>query len=133
MINKLIKYFIGIIFVIMLICIPLTCSGQNYKRDGNTFESTAVTKSKVEPIKTKFTYKDTDNIDYPIYISSTGSCFINKISKNTNKGYRKYLGPDISKDICKELNIEYKSKQNKPNSIANNNNFSIKNTNVKDS
>lgn len=110
---KLAQYIISLICLIILIAVPLTCAGQDYKRNGNIFESTKVIRSKSEPIKTEFTYKDSDNITYPIYISSTGSCFINKISKKSGKEYRKYLGAEISEEICKELKITYKGKTTK--------------------
>ena len=107
--KNIINYILGLTLIV-LISIPNNCFGQNFKRNGDTFINMSTSRTKVEPIKTKFTYTDSDKIDYPIYVSSTGSCFINKISKKTNKEYRKYLGPDISQAICKELNIEYKGK-----------------------
>ena len=44
-------------------------------------------------------------------MSSTGSCFVIKTSAKTGKEYRNYLGPEISEQMCKELNVEYKGKK----------------------
>lgn len=82
--------------------IPLT--GEEYSRNGNTFSS--ITKSKQSPELTPYTWKDSKGDEYPIYISSKGSCFI--IKENGNKQYMK---KEISMQICKEMNREYKSKK----------------------
>lgn len=108
--NKLFK-FTTIIFIFILSLVPFICNAQDYKRNGNVFESTKVVKTKEEPIKTDYIYKDSDNLTYTIYMSSNGSCFIIKSSKKSGKEYRKYLGADISKEICKERGIEYKGRE----------------------
>ena len=87
----------------------LTVQAQEVQRVGNTFVSTRVSKTK-EPQKTKFEWQDSTGQKYPIYVGSTGSCFILKISKRTGKEYRYYLGPEISQAICKELGIKYQPK-----------------------
>jgi hypothetical protein len=98
-----------LLIMLVLLCVGLTSNAQNYTREGNTFVS--VKSAKAEPTKTKFTWKDSKGTEYPVYISSTGSCFIIRISKKTGKEYRSYLGPEVSAQICKELNIEYKGKK----------------------
>lgn len=100
-----------ILLLMMLFSMSLTTNAQSFVRSGNTFTTTSVKRSKAEPIKTKFTWKDSSNKEYPIYISSTGSCFVIKTSAKTGKEYRNYLGPELSQQVCKELNIEYKSKK----------------------
>ena len=105
------KYiFAFIIAITAIFCIPTNIYSQNFKREGTTFVSTKTATVKSEPTKTRFTWKDSKGQEYPIYISSTGSCFIIKVSSKTNKEYRMYLNPELSQQICKELNIEYKSK-----------------------
>lgn len=86
-----------------------TFAQSNVVRNGNTFEYTTTRGTKAQPTKTKFTVKK-DGKEYPVFVSSTGSCFINKISNKTGKEYRCYLGPEISSQICKELGIAYKAK-----------------------
>lgn len=88
-------------------------NAQDYTRSGNTFISSKGERVKSEPTKTKFTWKDSKGKEYPVYISSNGSCFIIKVSKKTGDTYRNYLGPEISQQICKELGIEYKGKKGK--------------------
>ena len=80
-------------------------------RSGNTFiQTSSKTIIKKEAIKTKFTWQDSKGNSYPIYISESGSCFIIKVSKKTNKEYRQYLGKELSMQICKELGLTYKGK-----------------------
>lgn len=82
---------------------------QNVKREGTTFVVSS-SRSKSEPTKTKFTWK-VNGVEYPIYISSTGSCYIIKTSKKTGKEYKQYLPKEVCAEICKELNIVYKPKK----------------------
>lgn len=89
--------------LLALISINLGINGQDYKKDNNQY-SKEITES-VNNI-TPFTFKDKDGKIYPIYISKNGRCYIIKTSKN-GKEYKYYLGEEISKDICKELGIEY--------------------------
>lgn len=74
---------------------------QDYRREGNTYISTKTTSrgSKTPPAKTKFTWREPDGNEYPVYISASGSCFIIRTSKKTGKEYRKYLGKEVSEDM----------------------------------
>ena len=78
-------------------------TGVEYSRSGNTFSS--VIKSK-QPELTHYSWKDSKGVEYPIYISNSGSCFI--IKENGNKQYMK---KEISMQICSEMNREYKNKK----------------------
>ena len=97
--------------LLLVLAIGLVANAQSYSREGNTFISSTGERVTAEPVKTKFTWKDSKGKEYPIYISSTGSCFVIKVSAKTGKEYRNYLGSEISQQICKELNINYKSKK----------------------
>lgn len=83
----------------------------HYERQGDTFVSKSNRGSKAEPVKTRFIWEDTKGNKYPVYMSSTGSCFVIRTSAKTGKEYRSYLGPELSQQICKELNVEYKGKK----------------------
>ena len=98
-----------LLIMLVLLCVGLISNAQNYTREGNTFVSTKSVKA--EPVKTKFTWKDSKGNEYPVYISSKGSCFVIRISSKTGKEYKSYLGPKISQQICKELGVEYKGKK----------------------
>lgn len=101
-----------IIFIFaMIICCVMTSNAQNYKVEGNTIISTKTARVKTEPVKTSFTYKDSKGNEYPIFMSSTGSCFVLKTAYKTGKEYRNYLGPEMSADICQRLGVEYKGKK----------------------
>ena len=89
--------------------LPSSISAQSYTRSGNTFTMTSTKKSKSEPTKTKFVVEK-DGKSYPVYMGSTGSCFILRTSSKTGKEYRSYLGEEMSRTICKELGVEYKSR-----------------------
>lgn len=97
--------------LLILLCVGLVANAQSYTREGNTFISSTGERKSNEPIKTKFTWKDSKGNEYPIYISSKGSCFVIKGKDKNGKDKRTYLGPEISQQICKELNIEYKGKK----------------------
>lgn len=98
-----------LLIMLVLLCVGLTSNAQNYTREGNTFISTKSVKA--EPVKTKFTWKDSKGNEYPVYISSKGSCFVIRVSSKTGKEYKNYLGPEISEQICKELGVKYKGKK----------------------
>lgn len=95
--------------MLVLLCVGLTSNAQNYTREGNTFVSTKSVKA--GSVKTKFTWKDSKGNEYPVYISSKGSCFVIRVSSKTGKEYKNYLGPEISEQICKELGVNYKGKR----------------------
>lgn len=91
----------------LMLAMCATASAQTYTRQGTTFTETGTSRTKAEPQKTQFTWKDKDGTAYPIYIGNNGSCFVLKVSKQSGKEYRKYLGEQISKEICAELGREY--------------------------
>ena len=97
--------------LLLILAMGLAANAQTYTRNGNTFTSAKSVKAKTEPIKTKFTWKDSKGKEYPVYISAKGSCFVIKVSAKTGKEYKNYLGPEISQQICKELNIKYNGKK----------------------
>ena len=97
--------------MLVLLCVGLTSNAQSYTREGNTFISSTGERVKAEPVKTKFTWKDSKGNEYPIYISSKGSCFVIKGKDKNGKDKKTYLGPEISQQICKELGIDYKGKK----------------------
>ena len=101
------------LFILAVILLALSVNNSNtyaqsVKREGTTFVVSS-SRSKSEPTKTKFTWKVGD-VEYPIYISSTGSCYIVKTSKKSGKEYKQYLPKEVCTEICKELGIEYKPK-----------------------
>ena len=97
--------------MLLVLAIGLAANAQTYTRSGNTFISSTGERVKAEPVKTKFTWKDSKGNEYPIYISSKGSCFVIKGKDKNGKDKRTYLGPEISEQICKELGVEYKGKR----------------------
>lgn len=99
-----------LLIILVLLCVGLTSNAQSYTREGNTFISSTGERVKAEPVKTKFTWKDSKGNEYPVYISSKGSCFVIKGKDKNGKDKKTYLGPEISQQICKELGIDYKGK-----------------------
>ena len=97
--------------LLLVLAMGLAANAQTYTRNGNTFASAKSIKAKAEPVKTKFTWKDSKGKEYPVFISAKGSCFVIKASAKTGKEYKNYLGPEISQQICKELNIKYNGKK----------------------
>lgn len=92
-----------IIVVLIFACISLMTSAQQFKREGDTFvQDTTKTFRKSEGKETKYTYKDRNNKVYPIFITSSGAVYINKVSAKTGKEYRMYLPKGIKEAITKE-------------------------------
>lgn len=105
------KWLLFIIMFALFSIISVSVWAQSYKRNGNTFEQTKNKIGVKKDVKeTPYTWKDSKGNEYKIYISSTGSCFVKKISNKTGKEYRHYIGIEASKEICKDLNIEYQGK-----------------------
>lgn len=100
----------------MLFCVITNAQtvSPSYTVSGNTYTQVSHrgNRTATEPEKTDFIWTDTKGVQYPIYISSTGSCFVLKTSTRTGKEYRSYLKPEVSKAICERLNREYKGRNN---------------------
>ena len=87
------------LFILAVILLALSVNNSNtyaqsVKREGTTFVVSS-SRSKSESTKTKFTWKVGD-VEYPIYISSTGSCYIVKTSKKSGKEYKQYLPKEVA-------------------------------------
>lgn len=112
------KIIISIFAAVIMTVIPAAAQAQtqNYTRAGNTFaaqKSAGAGTCAQAPEKTKYMYTDTDGKTYPVYIGKTGACYILRVSGRTGKEYRKYLGAEISAEICRELKREYKPRTRK--------------------
>ena len=94
---------------LMSIMASNTLFAQDVKREGKVYVEQKKSSAAKAEEKTGFTYKDSKGVEYDIYIGKTGSCYINKISKNGNK-YRKYLGEETSREICQSLGRKYTPK-----------------------
>lgn len=100
-------------FILFIFCVGIitNADNKNYKCENKTYSSTGRVNNSSAPTSTGFTWQDSKGKTYPIYISDKGSCYIIRTSKNTGKEYKSYLGPEISQDICKKMNREYKGKR----------------------
>lgn len=78
--------------------------------DGKVYsmKESATKKEKVTTI-TDYYYKHSDGVEHQIILSSNGHAYIMLTSKSTGKEYRKYLGEEISRDLCEKCGIEYKA------------------------
>lgn len=112
--RDVIQFIVCSVIALIITLFTMSAHAQSvstFKVNGNSY--TAVSNhstTKSEPEKTDYTWTDTKGNTYPIYISSTGSCFVIKISAKTGKEYRNYLKPEVSADICRKLGREYKGK-----------------------
>jgi hypothetical protein len=99
--------------LILMFCVSfVNINAQNFVKQGNTFVQQKSERSSAPAKKTQFIYEDTKGNKYPIYISGNGSCFVIKTSAKTGKEYRKYLGAEISEEICNQLGVKYNGKKN---------------------
>lgn len=93
--------------LLIVFSISLDAQAQSFTRSGNNFEQVSTRNSSSSATKTKFTWTDSKNNTYPIYITKTGRCFVNKVSSKSEKEYKYYLSEEIARAICKELNVTY--------------------------
>lgn len=105
-----------LVLLLITICCALVANADNNKtfvKSGTTYtnSSTGRQKANSTPVATGCTWVDSKGVQYPVYISESGSCYIIKVSKKTNKEYKQYLKPDVSQDICKSIGREYKAKK----------------------
>lgn len=97
------------IMLVMMLAFS-TANAQSYTRRGDNFTQVS-TKTSGNATKTKFTWTDSKGKSYPIFVTSTGRCYVNKVSSKTGKEYKYYLKEDIAREVCKELGIIYKEKK----------------------
>lgn len=85
-------------FLLALMILAFTsCTAQTrVKQDanGNFITVKDSTKAKSEGKPTGKTYTDTKGVVYPVFITSSGKYYINKVSKNTGNEYKQYLKVD---------------------------------------
>lgn len=105
------KVLIAVALLLMLGVNNSNSFSQVIRRNGNTFTVAKV--KQVNSMKTKFTWQDSKGVLYPIYLSPSGATYVLKTSKKSGREYKYYLGEEISKAVCKELGIEYKSSKRK--------------------
>ena len=102
------KLFVCIIMM-MSLCVN-NSSAQNVVKSGNTFKSVKNT-TKGDTLLTKFFFEDSKGGKYPIIIvKKSGRCYVWKKSGKTGKLYKMYMKPEVSKAVCREMNIAYKEK-----------------------
>ena len=94
---------VGIFILMYLLFFCSAVFGQNVRRQGNTFieqQDTTKTKMKGQVYETDMLYVEKDGTAYPIFLSSNGNAFINKVSKKSGRKYREYL-PEVTKQLKK--------------------------------
>ena len=99
-----------IILAVAFVAFATATANAQVVKEGKQYVATKSVKTSKPAEKTGFTYKDSKGNVYDIYISSTGSCYVNRVSSKTGKEYKSYLGAEISADICKQLGRKYTPK-----------------------
>jgi hypothetical protein len=110
----MIKKVIYVLIVIAMTLLALTSMANTqsqFEIQGKNIVSKSTRSGKSTATKTDFNWVDSKGQVYPVYMSSTGSCFIIRKSSKTGKEYISYLGPEISQTICNKLGVTYKSKK----------------------
>lgn len=93
-----------IITLLVALCMSVA-SYANVVREGNTFKVEKVN-SVNQDTETIYKWQDKQGIEYPIFITKNGSCYIKRVSKKTGKEYKQYLKKEIQEQIKKELGYE---------------------------
>lgn len=108
------KVFFFVLFA-MLVCVGMA-QNVSVERNGKNFVATKTEKAKSgssSATKTEYSYTDTDGKTYEIWLSKNGRAYIKRVSAKTGNTYNKYLPEDVSRQICKELGVEYVEKAKK--------------------
>ena len=103
-----------LVLLLFIICCGFVANADNdksYKCENNTYSSTGRVNNSSAPTSTPYFWTDSKGNKYPIYISNSGSCYIIKKSNKTGKDYKMYMKPEVSQDICRKMNREYKGKK----------------------
>lgn len=97
-----------ILFVLFLVFASTAHTfAQDYTREGKTFTATkSASGAKSSSVETSFIYVDTDGKSYTIWLSKNGHAFIKRVSKS-GKSYNKYLSEELSREVCKEMGVNY--------------------------
>ena len=93
--------------VVLAIAGVVTCYAQDYNWKSEKVVEVASTSRATSADKTDITVIKA-GVEYPVYITGNGRCYILKTSQKTGKEYKQYLPVELAKDICKRLNREYK-------------------------
>lgn len=93
------------LLTIIVILFSITSIHSEIKREGNTFKVEQTT-SMNQDTETIYKWQDKQGIEYPIFITKSGSCYIKRVSKKTGKEYKQYLKKEIQEQIKKELGYE---------------------------
>lgn len=110
--DRIVKALLVAVFLLVgLLGIPTMCNAQSFVKKGNNFEQVSTRNVASTATKTKFTWTDSKGKSYSIFVTSTGRCYVNRVSSKTGKEYKYYLKEDIAREICKELGILYKEKK----------------------
>lgn len=100
-----------ITFLMLFISTIIVANPTIYVREGNTFVLHSSTgELKAQDTKTPYTVENKDGSKDTIYVSKNGSAYTNKTSKKSGKNYKKYLGAEVSGEICKLLGLKFKVK-----------------------
>ena len=115
----------------MFCLLGATATAQDYTRQGNNFAKArkAPTTAAAPSVnmfaqsggnkpagatqkakKTPYTFTTPDGRKYDILLSVNGRAYIWRVSKKGNT-YKQYLGEEVSRTICREINVEYKNLQ----------------------
>ena len=82
---------------------------QNIVREGKTFKSVSSKSSKKDTLMTSYRFEDSKGTLYPIIINkASGRCYVWKKSGKTGNMYKMYMKPEVSRQIAKELNVNFR-------------------------
>ena len=93
-----------LISIVLVMLLSVASFAQKFNAETKTFSKENTVKTSAT--MTEYNWEESDSI-YPIYITKNGRTYINKVSKKSGKVYKKYLPEDVSRQICKVLNIIY--------------------------
>ena len=99
--------YVILAIVVLTIAGVVVCHAQDYKWKNEKVVEVTTTSRATSADKTDITVIKS-GVEYPVYITGNGRCYILKTSQKTGKEYKQYLPADLAKDVCKRLGREYK-------------------------
>ena len=90
--------------MLMMVFSFLTISAQSFVLQGNNYTPTEQSSGRgSQYVATPYFYKG----DTIFVNKNNGRCVVHKVSRNTGKKYSSPVPEDISKDVCRKMNITY--------------------------
>lgn len=74
-------------------------------REDNASKHTTTPTTKSEEQQSQYTWEDKKGNKYPVYITKSGTAYINRKCAKTGKNYKQYLSKEMKEQIWKNFKL----------------------------